>query len=216
MKLVIKNLYKKLDNESILEDVSLSISLESNIFIFTGENGSGKSTFFKLLSGIIVPDKGSIEINENRSYYNWIKENSFYLPPGDRGLIYRLNGLNNIKYLISLKGKRLTSDLTTLYPLAEELNCMNLLTKKAYKMSSGEKKKIQLLATLVGNFKIVFLDEPTSFLDIESIKNLSNILNKLSYTDVFIITHDQFLIHRLKGTKYSLVNKTILEEGGYQ
>lgn len=196
------DLVKQFDHQVILDRINLSIPLNSDTLILAGNNGAGKSTLFRLLCGLVLPDEGSIQLSSKEAYYTWAKENTYYLSAGDRSLIYRLTGRDNIHYILALKGKRLVN--SQVEQLCERFSCAALLDKRAYKMSNGEKKKIQLIGALASQMRLILLDEPSSFLDQQSQIALCEYLNENTGAKIGVISHDLYFSQHLVGEHYSL------------
>lgn len=199
------DLVKRFDHEVILNHINLSIPLNSETFILEGENGAGKSTFFKLLCGLVLPDEGEIKLSSQKAYHAWARENTYYLSASDRGLIYRLTGRDNIHYILALKGKR--PDGYQLDYLCDLFSCKALLYKRAYQMSSGEKKKIQLLGALMSQMQFILLDEPSSFLDRQSQGALCEFLNDSVEAKIGVISHDFYFSQQLVGEHYCICER---------
>ncbi|MBN1759321.1 MAG: ATP-binding cassette domain-containing protein [Chitinispirillaceae bacterium] len=165
-----------------LDDVSLSIG-EGEIVGLIGANGAGKTTLVKILSGIIHPDGGSVRVLGSNP---WQRKNSFRsaislimgqkaqlwwdLPAADCFLLLREI------YRIPDKEYRERLDF-----LASTLAVTGQLTTQIRRLSLGERMKMELIAALLHNPKVVFLDEPTIGLDLTAQKAIRSFI--LSYRD---------------------------------
>ena len=174
--------YRKKTVVQALDQVSLSIA-EGEIVGLIGANGAGKTTLVKILSGIIHPDNGSVDV---MGYNPWQRKNGFRsrialimgqkaqlwwdLPAADCFLL-----LKEI-YRIPEKEYRERLDF-----LASTLGIDGQLTTQIRRLSLGERMKMELIAALLHNPKVVFFDEPTIGLDLTAQKAIRSFI--LSYRD---------------------------------
>lgn len=138
--------------------------------IVVGSNGSGKSTLIKLLTKYIKPDSGLIKSQVNKINY---LEEAPLLPSN-------LVVSEFIKTIEELKNDRLNQELMTYFNVPLDLPIS--------KLSKGNKQKLAILITFVGQSDLVILDEPLNGLDELAIKDFINFLNKYS-EPIIIITH---------------------------
>lgn len=151
----VKHIYKKYQNKSILNDICFNVK-EGEIVALIGKNGAGKSTLINIINGLIKPNSGQCMIyNQPRPDHNLM------------GLMLQDNfSLDRIKV------KEVIQLARTYYkhPLAYEemLSISGLCTKQnnfMSQLSGGQKRSLQFALAMVGNPKILFLDEPTSGMD---------------------------------------------------
>ncbi|KAF5071472.1 Taurine import ATP-binding protein TauB [anaerobic digester metagenome] len=160
MKIVFEviNLYASYDSRTVIKDFNLKIE-EGSINLLLGPNGCGKSTFFGVISGLIIKDSGIIKIYEvtNPLLYNVFtsylltQETLYY----DRSVRFNITVLSS---LFSIPQKEYLDELGK-YGL---LNCMH---KRISELSSGMRQKLLLAFSFAKDSKILFLDEPDSNLD---------------------------------------------------
>jgi ABC-2 type transport system ATP-binding protein len=179
----VKSLFiRKKTTVQALDNVSLTIG-EGEIVGLVGANGAGKTTLVKILSGIIHPDSGNVNV---MGYNPWQRKNSFRsaislimgqkaqlwwdLPAADCFLLLREI------YRIPEKEYRERLDF-----LASTLAVTDHLTTQIRRLSLGERMKMELIAALLHNPKVVFLDEPTIGLDLTAQKAIRSFI--LSYRD---------------------------------
>jgi ATP-binding cassette subfamily F protein 1 len=187
----IKNTSFSYNNNLVFNDIDLYVQQDSR-FIIVGNNGTGKTTLFKLCMGLLNPDSGDI-IKDDRmriSYYNQqILEN---LP---------LNK-TSIEYLIELDHKldenKCRGILGRIGLKKTDLNdpCKNLISS----LSGGQKARVAFSAIQINNPHIILMDEPTNHLDIESIEGLIDGINNYNGA-IMIITHDIYLIESINNSK---------------
>ena len=213
----IKNLsftYEK--NKHVLENISLDIQKFETIGI-VGSNGSGKSTFVKLICGLLEPSSGSIKIDDtniNDQIYQWRK--LIGLIPQEINLID-----GSIKENICLGISDDKIDEKKLLDVLNEAQLKEFLDKlpdginsyigeSGVNISGGEMQKIGIARSLYRNFEILILDEATSNLDSDSEKKFIELLN-IRYKDKTKI----IISHRLEALKfckkiYDLNNKKLI------
>lgn len=152
-----------------LDDVSLSIG-KGEIVGMVGANGAGKTTLVKILSGIIHPDNGNVRVlGENP----WERKNSFRrniaLIMGQKAqLWWDLPAADSFLLLREIYGLSKNDFTSRLNRLTETLDVTSKLNIQLRRLSLGERMKMELIAALLHNPHVVFLDEPTIGLDITS------------------------------------------------
>ncbi|MCX7956181.1 MAG: ATP-binding cassette domain-containing protein [Patescibacteria group bacterium] len=182
--------YKKI---IALENISFEINNPEFVGLI-GPNGAGKTTTMKILSGILYPTKGKINIlgfTPFEKKKEFLRQISFVmgqktqlhwdLPSIDS--FYLLKDIYEINDLIFKK---------TLSQLTEILNCQELVNKPVKNLSLGERMKMELIASLLHNPRIIFLDEPTIGLDIfsqEAIRNFLKIYQKEFKATIILTSH---------------------------
>ncbi len=201
-KIILHDVSKKYTGKSILKNIHLELSLGEGYIAFVGENGSGKSTMLKIISGIIQPDKGEIKyFNVNNEAINTYElyENIAFVAPYIQTYEW-LNIKESIDFHFSFK--RLHSaikkkDILSLLQLTDHID------KPVHYFSSGMKQKMRLGFALFSDTPFLFLDEPLSNLDeknsewfFENLKAFSN--NRLV---IFASNNEKELIHCKKHFK---------------
>ncbi|MGY3765599.1 ABC transporter ATP-binding protein [Vagococcus vulneris] len=160
--LEVKNLTKRFGEMTAVNDVSFTIK-EGTILGLIGQNGAGKSTTFRLILDFIDPDSGNIlwdghDITEDD--YNIIG----YLPE-ERGLYPKDTIENQLIYFAKLRGKTKKEIVPLIDYWMEKFQVKGKKTDKVKSLSKGNQQKVQLIATLIHEPKLVILDEPFSGLD---------------------------------------------------
>ena len=145
------------DYTPVLKDISYTFN-RSNIYMLTGRSGSGKSTFLRLLTGIIKPVEGAVTNNllNETGYTDQFSEKGFFAPDVMTEVIESLEGIvtdNRDK-------ERLAMDELSSWGITKEL-----WKKDPYRLSSGEKRKLALACVFVRKPELFLLDEPFAGLD---------------------------------------------------
>jgi lipopolysaccharide export system ATP-binding protein len=178
----------------ILDNLNLSLS-EGQILGLLGPNGVGKTTIFNLITGLMLPDYGSIKIysqivNKYPIYQRSLKFKIGYVPQYG-GYFHDLTVYENLKAIseITIKNKNLIQEKINLLLSKFELDPIADL--KAKLLSGGQKKKLVIALSLISDPKILLLDEPFAALDVMTIKALQKIIVELqSQNNISVILCD--------------------------
>ena len=178
----------------ILDNVNFTIN-ESQILGLLGPNGVGKSTIFNLLTGLIKPDYGSIIIDSKvvNDYPIYLRTTQFKIGyvPQYGGYFHDLTLLENLKAIgeILVLDKKIRNVKINYLIAKFELDAVRDV--KASYLSGGQKKRLVIALALLGNPKILLLDEPFAALDVMTIKTLQKIIvNLQSENNITIVLCD--------------------------
>ena len=166
----------------ILDNISFSIN-EGQILGLLGPNGVGKSTIFNLITGLIKPDYGSITINSTKvnDYPIYLRTQKFKISyvPQYGGFLHDLTLMENLIAIgeIVIADSKMRNE--KIDSLIAKFELDSLRDIKASYLSGGQKKKLVLALSLLGNPKILLLDEPFAALDVLTIKMLQEIIVNL-------------------------------------
>ena len=177
-----ENISLSYGNRLILDNINFKIN-ESEIFGMLGPNGVGKSTIFNLITGLINPKNGKIKIygEEVNDYPIYLRTKKFKIGyvPQYGGYFGDLTLLDNLKAIgeIVLDNKNLMNDRINYVLTKFELD--NIKDIKAKFLSGGQKKKLVIALALLGEPKVLLLDECFAALDILTIKMIQEIIVNL-------------------------------------
>lgn len=182
-----KDVSKSFDNIKITENFNYLFTRYEKMGI-VGNNGTGKSTFIKMLLGELVPDSGFFEIGEtiNFGYYS------------QDGLQFNeqtkvIDVVKSIAEVIDMgDGKHLTASqflLHFMFPPEKQHNYV-------YKLSGGEKRRLYLCTVLIGNPNFLVLDEPTNDLDIMTLNILEEYLAGFKGC-LIVVSHDRYFMDKV-------------------
>lgn len=187
----VTNLSKRYGDFVAVNGITFSIH-RGEIFGFLGPNGAGKTTTINIMIGLARPSGGSILINGINAVKNVKKAQSIMgIVPDESNLYDEMNGFENLCFCGSLYGMEKAAREKKAKELLEQFD----LTKagkrlfKAY--SKGMRRKLTIAAGIIHEPEILFLDEPTTGIDVESARQIRQLLLNLkqSGTTIFITTH---------------------------
>lgn len=206
MLIEIKNLNKRYQNHVALKDINLSIS-EGIVFGLLGPNGAGKTSLIRILTQITEADSGSIHFNGEPLKASHIK-NMGYLPE-ERGLYKKMQVSDHLLYLAELKGLNAIEAKARLKYWVDKFEIKSWLGKKVEELSKGMQQKIQFVATVLHEPKLIILDEPFSGFDPVNAQILTEeILNlKKNGATIIFSTHRMDSVEQLCD-KIALINKS--------
>ena len=199
--LEIKKLKKSFSGIYALSDINFDL-IKGEIHCLVGENGAGKSTFMKILSGAYIPDSGDINIlgeNYAKLNPNLSKSLGISIIYQENDLVQNMSIAENIFIGNEIKKNVFFYDIKTAInktsQFIKELGIkLNPLDKVA-DISVADKQFVKILKALVTNPKILIMDEPTSMFNIKDAKKVLDLVKRISDKGVGIIYISHFLEH---------------------
>lgn len=181
------HLYKSFDNFKILDDFSYIFSRYEKMGI-VGNNGTGKSTFIKILMGEVKPDSGTIDIGETVRFGYYSQDGLEF----DEQMKV-IDVVTNIAEVIELgDGRKLTASQF----LQHFLFTPETQYSYVYKLSGGERRRLYLCTVLMRNPNFLVLDEPTNDLDIITLQVLEEYLRSFKGC-VIVVSHDRYFMDKV-------------------
>jgi len=176
-----------------------------------GRNGAGKTTTFLMLSGIIKPDSGSVIFDEESinivPSYKRAELGLIYLPQ-QHSVFVKASVFNNLYLILELmyeknEAKNITEELLN------DFGLLYIKDSKAYQLSGGEKRRLEIARSMIMNPKFLFLDEPFTGIDPITIIDIQKVILKLKKRGIGIIITD----HNVKDT-FNITDRVyIIHEG---
>ncbi|KZE70521.1 daunorubicin ABC transporter ATP-binding protein [Paenibacillus elgii] len=221
LKGAVRDLFRREYNQvAAVKDISFQIP-QGEICGYIGENGAGKSTTIKMLTGILVPTSGNIRVG---GFVPYKEREKFVRNIGvvfgqrsqlwwDIGVIESFQLLKKV-YRVPDAEYRSRMD-----ELIERLQLGELLNRPVRKLSLGQRMRCELAASLIHNPEILFLDEPTIGLDImvkTEIREFLKSMNKRYGTTILLTTHDLQDIEALCSRVIMLDDGRIIYDGGLE
>ncbi len=185
--------FYKGSDEPAIDNISLDIC-RNEIFGLLGPNGAGKTTIISILCGLFSPGNGKVTIEgmDSQSDRNKIKH-IIGIVPQDIALYPTLTGLENLQFfgnMYGLRGKLLKERIDE-YLVRFGLD--RFAKKRVTKYSGGMKRRVNLIAGLLHKPKILFLDEPTVGIDVQSRNVILDFLHELKATGTTIIYTSHYM-----------------------
>jgi ABC-type multidrug transport system ATPase subunit len=188
MQISIRNLSKQYPGgKYALKDIDLDI--ESGMFGLLGPNGAGKTTLMRILVTLLNPSSGEVTVDgkDLQKHRKQIRKITGYLPQ-DFSTFSKLKVWEFLDYVGSLSGMRSRSTrMQKIDSLLEEVGLFDVRDRRAYKLSGGMKRRLGIAQTLIGDPKIMVIDEPTVGLDPEERVRFRNLLADLTRQDIIIL-----------------------------
>ena len=184
--IIIKNLVKEYKDINAVDNLNLEIN-KGELFSLLGVNGAGKTTTIKMLTCLLLPTKGEIEIEgldiiKNREDIKKI----INVSPQETAVAPNLTVYENLDFfagIYNIKNKD-----KVINELIDNFNLKKFLNKKAKNLSGGIMRKLSIAISLINDPKILYLDEPTLGLDVIARHELWNVINLLKGKKTIILT----------------------------
>jgi ABC-2 type transport system ATP-binding protein len=202
----LKGLFRREQRETVaVKDIHFRIE-EGELVGFLGPNGAGKTTTLKMLAGLLHPTSGSARV---LGYVPWERKDGyrrqFALLLGQKNqLWWDLPARESLDLNARIYGLAPAQSERTVAELTELLNCRDKLDVMVRELSLGERMKMELVAALLHQPRVLFLDEPTIGLDVVSQKTVREFLrrhNATRHTTILLTSHYmadiQELCHRV-------------------
>ena len=211
---------RKQDTVRALNDISFKID-DGEILAYIGPNGAGKSTTIKILCGILTPDKGNCIVD---GYVPW-KDRKSYVKNigvvfGQRSQLWWdipiIDSFELIKEMYDIDSRTFQQNVSELCQL---LDLEKIVQTPARNLSLGQRMRCEIVASLLHNPKILFLDEPTIGLDAVSklaVRDFIKRINTEKGTTVILTTHDMQDIEALTHRVMLIGNGQILLDGSLE
>ena len=202
LKLTYKNGHQAIRN--------VTLEIENGMFGLLGHNGAGKSSLMKTIVGLQKPTSGSILFNgvDIVSNPDYIKKHLGFLPQ-DFGVYPKVSAYNLLDHLALIKGiKDHTERKNQIQFLLEKVNLWGFKDKEVHTFSGGMKQRFGVAQALLGNPKIIIVDEPTAGLDPEERNRFNTLLNDISAEVIVILS-----THLVEDVKNLCSEMTIMSQG---
>ena len=201
-----RHIAKAYGDRKLIEDFSYIVLPRDRIGI-VGKNGSGKSTLVKLLCGLVPPDSGEV-IRGETVKIGYFSQESEELDPKQRVI----DVIRDIAEDIHTKQGVITASQM----LERFLFPGELQYRRVENLSGGERRRLLLLCVLMGSPNLLFLDEPTNDLDIQTLQVLEEYLENFAGA-VIAVSHDRYFLDRVTEKGFALMGDGHVQPflGGY-
>src|ERR1700722_7623599 len=191
--IVARDVRKSFGDHVVLDDVSLAVE-EGTILALLGPNGAGKTTMVRILSTLIPADSGSMRIagHDVVSDADWVR--AIIGVTGQFSAVDNLlTGDENLRLMADLRHLGREAGQRRVTELLEQFDLTDAADKVLSTYSGGMRRRLDLAMTLVGEPRVIFLDEPTTGLDPRSRLTMWEIVRKLASDGVTILLTTQYL-----------------------
>lgn len=216
-RLSLHNLVKIYGGRRVVDNVSLNLN-EREIVGLLGPNGAGKTTSFYMTVGMIRPDEGRIMLDQtditNLPMYQRARRGISYLPQ-EPSIFRKLTVEENLRAVLETLDLSASAEEARLEELLDELKVSHLRRNRAYSLSGGERRRVEITRLLITEPVFILLDEPFAGIDPLAVADLQNIIRQLRERGIGILISD----HNVRETlgvcdrAYILNEGTLLEEG---
>ncbi len=213
--LQVTHLTKKFGDFTAVDGIDFAVQ-EGEIFGFLGPNGAGKTTTINMLTGLARPTSGQIAYL-GKDYTKDIKQAQPLLGivPDESNLYEELDGFENLCFCAALYGMPKSERETRARQLLEQFSLADAGSKPFKVYSKGMKRKLTVAAGIIHRPKILFLDEPTTGIDVASARQIRALIRQLNEagTTIFMTTHYIEEAERLCHRIAFIVNGKIIRIG---
>ncbi len=187
----VDNLAKRFEDVEAVSGISFTVQ-RGELFGFLGPNGAGKTTTINLLTGLARPDGGTIRIGGIDCTSNSkAAQHLVGVVPDESNLYPELTGLENLCFCAALYGLGKRERQTRAWALLEDFGLTKAADRRFGGYSKGMKRKLTIAAGIIHRPEILFLDEPTTGIDVASARQLRQLVDDLhrAGTTIFLTTH---------------------------
>jgi ABC-2 type transport system ATP-binding protein len=187
----VTNLTKKFDDITAVSKIAFSLK-KGEMFGFLGPNGAGKTTTINMLTGLSRPDAGTITIaGQDCVKFPKKAQHLIGIVPDESNLYPELSGSDNLCFCAALYGIRKQERQERARELLEQFGLKEAAHRKFGGYSRGMKRKLTIAAGIIHHPQILFLDEPTTGIDVASARQIRQRISDLNSggTTIFLTTH---------------------------
>ncbi len=187
----IKHLVKSFEKVEALKDITLDIR-PGELFGFIGPDGAGKTTLFRILTSLLLPDAGSVFIDQWNvaDDYKAIRKITGYMP-GRFSLYMELTVRENLEFYARIFGTSVEENYDLIKDVYEQIAPFK--NRRAGALSGGMKQKLALSCALIHKPRLLVLDEPTTGVDAVSRKEFWDLLKKMQQRGITILVSTPYM-----------------------
>lgn len=204
--LKVDHISKSYGSIKAINDLSFEVS-EGEIFGLLGVNGAGKTTTFRMIVGLLEPDDGTITLNNKNIDYDITDDIGFLTE--ERSLFIKMSVLEQILFYGNLKGLDNKKIEKRLDYWLDKLKITEYKNEKIKNLSKGNQQKIQFIAAVINEPKLLILDEPFTGLDPFNVEILMQALREMAKKGTIVI----FSSHRMEHVEMFCDRLLILVKG---
>ncbi|MGB0596975.1 MAG: LPS export ABC transporter ATP-binding protein [Rubripirellula sp.] len=187
------DLQKTYGRRRVVDGVNLHVD-EGEIVGLLGPNGAGKSTSFRIMCGMIEPDRGRVYL-DGRDVTNWpmfrrARDGHMGYLPQEPSVFKKLTVEQNISSLLELLGLDRVARNERTDQLLEEFNITHIRKSRAGGLSGGERRRLEIARCLVSDPKIIMLDEPFAGIDPVTVQSIQGVIQQLRESGISVLITD--------------------------
>jgi lipopolysaccharide export system ATP-binding protein len=211
------NLQKIYGKRTVVKNASLYVR-QGEIVGLLGPNGAGKTTTFYMITGMVKPNSGKIDIDDQDitkiAMYRRARRGVSYLPQ-EASIFRKLTVEENLLAIMQAIGTPRKQRKEKSKELLEELNISKIAKSKGYNLSGGERRRTEIARTLVSSPRFILLDEPFAGVDPIAVEDIQSIVHNLKTRGIGVLITDHNVHETLSITDraYLLFEGKILKEG---
>ena len=190
--LAVHHLGKSYRGRMVVQDVSLSVRQGEAVGLL-GPNGAGKTTVFYMITGLVKPDKGEIELDGHDvtglPMFQRARLGVGYLPQ-EASIFRGLNVEDNIRAVLEVNEPNRRAREAMLESLLEEFDIARVRSAPSISLSGGERRRCEIARALAGKPSFMLLDEPFAGVDPLSVLDIQRIIRELTHRDIGVLITD--------------------------
>jgi lipopolysaccharide export system ATP-binding protein len=212
-----ENLTKSYKGRQVVRSVSFHVQQEEVVGLL-GPNGAGKTTTFYMVVGLTPPESGSVFLDDHiitdLPMYLRARQGISYLPQ-EPSVFRKLTVSENIMAILEMMNLRSQERQDRMRQLIEELGLEHVSSSKAYTLSGGERRRVEIARALATSPSFMLLDEPFAGIDPIAVADIQGIIRKLRDDGIGILITDHNVRETLKITDraYIINNGEIFRSG---
>ena len=217
MKLSTQNLVKRYKNRTVVKGVSFDVQ-QGEIVGLLGPNGAGKTTSFYMIVGLIVPNEGTIFLDDlditREPMYKRAQQGIGYLAQ-EASVFRKLSVEDNIRAVLEMTNKPKEEQEEKVETLLKEFGLQKIRKSLGIQLSGGERRRTEIARALAIDPKFILLDEPFAGVDPIAVEDIQEIVKKLKTKNIGVLITDHNVHETLTITDraYLLFEGDILKSG---
>ncbi|MBW2099656.1 MAG: ABC transporter ATP-binding protein [Deltaproteobacteria bacterium] len=187
----VAELTKRFDEVTAVKNISFEVR-RGELFGYLGPNGAGKTTTINMLTGLAMPDSGTIRVGGLNCTRNLkAAQHLIGVVPDESNLYPELTGFDNLCFCAALYGMRKNERRARARNLLETFGLTEAANRKFAGYSKGMKRKLTIASGIIHDPQVLFLDEPTTGIDVAGARHIRQLIADLhrAGTTIFLTTH---------------------------
>ncbi|MDD4107550.1 MAG: ABC transporter ATP-binding protein, partial [Prolixibacteraceae bacterium] len=200
-----KGIGKKFEEIPALKDITFNVN-ENEIFGFIGPDGAGKTTLFRIITTLLLPDEGEMTVlgTDCKTGFKGLRKKIGYMP-GRFSLYHDLTVEENLNFYAAVFGATVRENYELIHDIYSHIEPFK--KRLAGKLSGGMKQKLALSCALIHKPSLLVLDEPTTGVDAVSRSEFWELLRKLKKHNITIIVSTPYMDEAMKCNRVALIQK---------